>query len=96
MKIKYFICAAALLTGSLQAVGQTYSGTYHCSATLNGATRPEVNVTAELVIRKGFAQLRRGNQNYEELSEGRLRSLKQNTYSTLNLSKLRWSYILKV
>ena len=72
MKIKYFICAAALLTGSLQAMGQTYSGTYHCSATLNGATRPEVNVTAELVIRKGFAQLRRGNENYEELSEGRV------------------------
>lgn len=72
MKIKYFICAAALLTGSLQAVGQTYSGTYHCSASLIGAARPEVNVTAELVIRKGFAQLRRGNENYEELSEGRV------------------------
>jgi hypothetical protein len=72
MKIKYFVCAAALLTGSLQAMGQTYSGTYHCSATLNGATRPEINVTAELVIRKGFAQLRRGNENYEELSEGRV------------------------
>ena len=72
MKIKYFVCAAALLTGSFQAMGQTYSGTYHCSATLNGATRPEVNVTAELVIRKGFAQLRRGNENYEELSEGRV------------------------
>jgi hypothetical protein len=72
MKIKYFICAAALLTGSLQAVGQTYSGTYHCSASLSGAARPEVNVTADLVIRKGFAQLRRGNENYEELSEGRV------------------------
>ena len=72
MKIKYFICAAALLTGSFQAIGQTYSGTYHCSASLSGAARPEVNVTAELVIRKGFAQLRRGNENYEELSEGRV------------------------
>lgn len=72
MKIKYFVCAAALLTGSFQAVGQTYSGTYHCSASLSGAARPEVNVTAELVIRKGFAQLRRGNENYEELSEGRV------------------------
>lgn len=72
MKIKYFICAAAMLTGSLQAMGQTYSGTYHCSAPLNGAARPEVNVTAELVIRKGFAQLRRSNENYEELSEGRV------------------------
>lgn len=72
MKIKYFICAAAMLTGSLQAIGQTYSGTYHCSATLNGAARPEVNVVAELVIRKGFAQLRRSNENYEELSEGRV------------------------
>ena len=72
MKIKYFICAVAMLTGSLQAIGQTYSGTYHCSATLNGAARPEVNVVAELVIRKGFAQLRRSNENYEELSEGRV------------------------
>lgn len=72
MKIKYFICAVAMLTGSLQAIGQTYSGAFHCSAPLDGAARPEVNVTAELVIRKGFAQLRRGNENYEELSEGRV------------------------
>ena len=71
MKIRYFVCAVAMLTGSLQAVGQTYSGAFHCTPLPGSAVKAEVNVTAELTVKNGVAQMRRSSSKYEELLEGR-------------------------
>ena len=78
MKIKYFICALAVLTGSLQAVGQTYSGSFHCKPSPGSVAKGDVDVTAELTVKNGVAQMRRSSVKYEELLEGRVRGTSLN------------------
>ena len=78
MKIKYFICAVAVLTGSLQAIGQTYSGSFHCKPSPGSVAKGDVDVTAELTVKNGVAQMRRSSVKYEELLEGRVRGTSLN------------------
>ena len=69
----FLLAATASIASTGVAYAQTYSGTYTCQATNEAPAKPGFSVTAELVVKNGQAQLRRGSKNYEEVLDGRVK-----------------------
>lgn len=72
MNLKTILTLAVVCVASSAAVAQTYSGTLSCGQSLIAPERPGFDSPAELTVKNGAAQMKRGSDKFEESLAGRV------------------------